>query len=50
MANVFKMTDEEKRKVEEIVNKKIQENLPVNKIVMKKEEAEKVPLHFCAQY
>jgi alanyl-tRNA synthetase len=36
-----KMTDEEKKKVEDLVNQKIAENLPVNKIVMKKEEAEK---------
>jgi alanyl-tRNA synthetase len=36
-----KMTDEEKQKVEEIVNQKISEKLPVHKIVMKKEEAEK---------
>jgi len=36
-----KMTDEEKKKVEDLVNQKIAENLPVNKVVMKKEEAEK---------
>ncbi len=36
-----KMTEEEKQKVENLVNQKISENLPVNKIVMKKEEAEK---------
>ncbi|MFA4975539.1 MAG: alanine--tRNA ligase [Candidatus Paceibacterota bacterium] len=36
-----KMTDEEKNKVENIVNEKIQLKLPVQKIVMKKEEAEK---------
>lgn len=36
-----KMTDEEKENVEDIVNKKIDEKLSVNKIVMKKEEAEK---------
>jgi alanyl-tRNA synthetase len=36
-----KMTDEEKKKVEQIVNEKIKENLPVNRAVMKKEEAEK---------
>ena len=42
-----KMTDEEKQRVEEIVNQKIKEDLPVNKVVMKKEEAEKVgALHF----
>lgn len=36
-----KLTDEEKQKVEEIVNQKIGEGLPVNKIVMPKAEAEK---------
>ncbi|MEK7669021.1 MAG: alanine--tRNA ligase [Patescibacteria group bacterium] len=36
-----KMTDEEKQKVEDLVNQKISENLPVNKIVMKKIDAEK---------
>lgn len=36
-----KMTDEEKQKVEEIVNQKIAEALPVNKVVLPKEEAEK---------
>ena len=36
-----KMTDEEKKKVEDIVNAKITEALPVNKIIMSKEEAEK---------
>jgi alanyl-tRNA synthetase len=36
-----KVTDEEKQKVEDIVNQKISENLPVNKVVMKREEAEK---------
>jgi alanyl-tRNA synthetase len=42
-----KMTDEEKSKVEEIINIKIQMALPVQKIVMKKEEAEKTgALHF----
>jgi alanyl-tRNA synthetase len=35
-----KMTDEEKSKVEEIVNTKIKEDLPVNRVVMSKEEAE----------
>lgn len=34
-----KMTDEEKKKVEDIVNQKIKENLPVQKIVLPKEEA-----------
>src|SRR3989344_1512161 len=38
-AHLVKMTDEEKKKVEEIVNKKIAENLPVNKIILPKEEA-----------
>lgn len=42
-----KMTEEEKKKVEDIVNSKIKEDLPVNKVVMKKEEAEKIgALHF----
>ncbi len=42
-----KMTDEEKKKVEDIVNDKIQANLPVKKEVMKKDEAEKTgALHF----
>ena len=36
-----KMTDEEKKKVEDIVNKKIAQKLPVHKIIMNKEEAEK---------
>jgi len=36
-----KMTDEEKKNVEDMVNKKINEKLPVNKVVMKKEDAEK---------
>ncbi len=36
-----KMTDEEKKKVEDLVNQKISENLPVNKVVMNREEAEK---------
>jgi alanyl-tRNA synthetase len=36
-----KMTDEEKQKVEDLVNQKISENLPVNKVVMNREEAEK---------
>ncbi len=35
-----KMTDEEKQKVEEIVNEKISLALPVNKVVMPKAEAE----------
>ncbi len=36
-----KMTDEEKKKVEDLVNEKIAEKLPVQKIILKKEEAEK---------
>ncbi len=36
-----KMTEEEKKKVEDLVNKKISEKIPVCKVVMKKEEAEK---------
>jgi len=35
------MTDEEKKRVEDIVNEKIQASLPVQKVIMKKEEAEK---------
>ncbi|MEQ1500129.1 MAG: alanine--tRNA ligase [Parcubacteria group bacterium] len=42
-----KMTDDEKIRVEETVNEKIKLKLPVNKVVMKKDEAEKVgALHF----
>lgn len=42
-----KMTDDEKRKVEDIVNAKIKEKLPVNKIILSKAEAEKTgALHF----
>jgi alanyl-tRNA synthetase len=42
-----KMTDEEKKKVEDIVNEKIKEDLPMNNVVLPKEEAEKVgALHF----
>lgn len=36
-----KMTDEEKQKVEDIVNKKIAEDLPVNRVVLSRAEAEK---------
>jgi alanyl-tRNA synthetase len=36
-----KMTDEEKKKVENIVNEKISEALPVNRVIMPKSEAEK---------
>lgn len=42
-----KMTDEEKQKVEEIVNQKIKESLPVNNVELPFEEAEKTgALHF----
>jgi len=42
-----KMTDEEKKRVEEIVNEKIQAKLPVQRIELPKEEAEKSgALHF----
>lgn len=42
-----KMTDEEKKKVEEIVNQKIHEALPVQNVVMSKENAEETgALHF----
>ncbi len=37
-----KMSDEQKREVEKIVNEKIAEHLPVIRTVMKKEEAEKL--------
>ncbi len=40
-AHGAKMTEEEKRKVEEIVNQKIQESLPVRNIVLPRVEAEK---------
>ncbi|MEK7184686.1 MAG: alanine--tRNA ligase, partial [Patescibacteria group bacterium] len=36
-----KMTDEEKKRVEDIVNEKIKEKLPVNMVVLSKSEAEK---------
>ncbi|MFA5791522.1 MAG: alanine--tRNA ligase [Candidatus Paceibacterota bacterium] len=36
-----KITDEEKNKIEDIVNEKIQLQLPVQKVIMKKEDAEK---------
>ena len=42
-----KMTDEEKKFVEDIINQKIAEDLPMQKIIMKKEEAENTgALHF----
>lgn len=45
-----KMTDEEKKKVEDIVNQKIQEGLDVNRIELPKEEAEKTgALHFFSE-
>ena len=37
----IKVTDEEKKKVEDIVNQKIKEALPMNQIIMSKKEAEK---------
>jgi alanyl-tRNA synthetase len=40
-AHGAKMTDEEKKRVEEIVNQKIAADLPVNKVVLPKAEAEK---------
>jgi alanyl-tRNA synthetase len=40
-----KMTEEEKKKVEDIVNQKIAEELLVNFVEMPKEEAEKIALH-----
>ncbi len=36
-----KMTDEEKAQVEKIVNEKIEASLPVNKVILPKDEAEK---------
>jgi alanyl-tRNA synthetase len=42
-----KMTEDEKKRVEDTVNEKIKMKLPVYKVVMKKEEAEKTgALHF----
>lgn len=42
-----KMTDDEKKQVEDIVNAKIAEKLPMQKVVMKKDDAEKTgALHF----
>lgn len=40
-AHSAKMTDEEKKKVEEIVNEKIAQALPMNNVIMPKNEAEK---------
>lgn len=47
-----KMTDEEKNKVEEIVNQEIQKNLVVKKLEMKREEAEQLgaEMEFGAKY
>ncbi|MDQ5949168.1 MAG: alanyl-tRNA synthetase [Patescibacteria group bacterium] len=36
-----KLTDEEKKQVEDIVNEKIKADLPMNRVLMKKEDAEK---------
>ncbi len=45
-----KMTDEEKKKVEEIVNEKIKENLPVQNVILPRAEAEKTGArHFFAE-
>lgn len=42
-----KITDDEKSKIEEIVNEKIKEAIPVQNVIMKKDEAEKSgALHF----
>jgi alanyl-tRNA synthetase len=40
-AHGAKMTDEEKKKVENIVNEKITQRLPMNNVIMPREEAEK---------
>ncbi len=40
-AHGAKMTDEEKKKVEDIVNEKIAQKLPMNNVIMPREEAEK---------
>jgi alanyl-tRNA synthetase len=40
-AHGAKMTDEEKKRVEEIVNEKITQKLPMNNVVLPREEAEK---------
>jgi alanyl-tRNA synthetase len=40
-----KMTEDEKKKVEEIVNNKINEKLPVGFVEMPKVEAEKIAMH-----
>ncbi len=46
-AHTAKMTDEEKKRVEDIVNEKIQASLPVQVVSLSREEAEKTgALHF----
>jgi alanyl-tRNA synthetase len=40
-AHGAKMTDDEKKKVEDIVNEKIAQKLPMNNVIMSREEAEK---------
>ncbi len=40
-AHDMKMTDEEKKKVEDIINEKIHERLPVQMVIMKKDDAMK---------
>lgn len=40
-SHVAKMSDEEKKRVEDIVNEKIKQALPVNKVIMPKAQAEK---------
>jgi alanyl-tRNA synthetase len=48
-AHTAKMTDEEKKKVEKIVNEKILEALPVQQVILSRAEAEKTgALHFFA--
>jgi len=39
-SHAAKMTDEEKQKVEDIVNKKIKEDVPVQRVVLSRQEAE----------
>ncbi len=40
-AHVAKMTDEEKKRVEDIVNEKIAQKLPMNNVILPRDEAEK---------
>ncbi len=40
-SHIAKMSDEEKKRVEDIVNEKIKQALPVNKVIMPKAQAEK---------